>query len=249
MLLPEPGRVMDEDAIDEAYAWPAGPWTRANMVATLDGAAYGPDGRSGSISSAADKDLFGRLRALADVIVVGAGTARQEDYGPAKVRPRYRPLRDGRRPAPVIAVVSRTGELNPSARLFTEVLDDLPRVRPLVVTTQENAMRARATLGDRAEIIACGTGDVDLAQMGEVLRGQGLHRLHCEGGPILLGALIGAGLLDELCLTTTPRLLGRSPAPIAMGGMAHDVRLEHLLEDDGTLFARWRLLPAGARRS
>lgn len=67
---------------DTSYAWPTGPWVRATMVSTADGSAHGPDGLSGTINNAADKELFNRLRDTADVILVGSGTARAEGYGP-----------------------------------------------------------------------------------------------------------------------------------------------------------------------
>ena len=81
---------------DGSYDWPEGPWLRANMVATVDGSAQGPDGRSGTINNAADQEVFQRLRATADLILVGAGTARAEGYGPVETP---------------IVVVSRSGAL------------------------------------------------------------------------------------------------------------------------------------------
>src|SRR6185436_3478876 len=72
----------DTDDLAELYAAPADPWLRVNMVATVDGAATGETGRSGSINNAVDKLVYDQLRALADAIVVGAGTARIEGYAP-----------------------------------------------------------------------------------------------------------------------------------------------------------------------
>jgi riboflavin biosynthesis pyrimidine reductase len=234
---------LNEDGVDAAYAWPEGPWLRANMVATIDGAATGPDGRSESISSPADKDLFGRLRATADAVLVGAGTARIEDYGPARRRARYVEQRtsEGRSPAPTVVVVTRSGDLDPAARLFTETVDGLPRSTPIIVTCTSAVAATRTRLGSVAEVIACGTDAVDLAVMRTVLGERGLVRLHCEGGPRLLGDLIAADLVDELLLTTTPVLTGDRGGPIAVGGDLRRARLAHLLESEGTLFARWRL--------
>ena len=62
------------------YRPPSLPWLRVNMVSTLDGAANGASGKSGSINNDADKQVFHALRAQADAIVVGAGTARTERY-------------------------------------------------------------------------------------------------------------------------------------------------------------------------
>ncbi|MDG4864085.1 dihydrofolate reductase family protein, partial [Streptomyces sp. T-3] len=75
------------DELADRYAYPDGPgvWLRANMVSTLDGAAQ-HEGRSQPISCPADMRIFGTLRGLADVVVVGAETVRQEGYRPARAR-------------------------------------------------------------------------------------------------------------------------------------------------------------------
>ena len=65
------------------YAYPDGPWLRANMVSSADGAAT-LDGATKDLSSGADRQVFALLRALADVIVVGAATVRAERYKPAR---------------------------------------------------------------------------------------------------------------------------------------------------------------------
>lgn len=234
---------LDDEGVDTAYSWPDGSWLRANMVATIDGAAVGPDGRSASISSPADKELFGRLRATADVVLVGAGTARAEDYGPARRRERYTQQRvmEGRAPAPVIAVVTRSGRLDPTARLFTEVVEGLPRSTPLVITCASALPATRERLGSVAEVVSCGADTVDLVQMRTELVERGLPRIHCEGGPRLLGDLLQAGLLDELLVTTTPLLRGAHTDPIAASGALRGAHLKHLLEAEGSLFARWGL--------
>ena len=100
------GSALTDAALAALYDYPdlgAPParWLRANMVASLDGAAT-VDGRSGGLSNEADQQVFAMLRAHADVILVGAGTARAEGYGP--VRPeseglRWAWLRDGRPPS------------------------------------------------------------------------------------------------------------------------------------------------------
>lgn len=76
-----PGAHLDDAEIDALYADP-GPLLRLNFVATLDGAATGGDGVSGSINSEADHRGFAAMRRAADVLLVGAGTVRAENYGP-----------------------------------------------------------------------------------------------------------------------------------------------------------------------
>ncbi|MHC5908602.1 dihydrofolate reductase family protein, partial [Streptomyces sp. S6] len=114
----------------DAYAYPPGVWLRANMVSTLDGAGQ-HDGRSHPISGTADMRIFGVLRALADVVVVGAQTVRQEQYGPARAREEFAARRAaaGQGPAPAVAVVSASLDLDFSAPLFTS-----PLVPTLVLT-------------------------------------------------------------------------------------------------------------------
>ncbi|NEA01840.1 pyrimidine reductase family protein, partial [Streptomyces sp. SID10116] len=110
------------DELAEAYAYPAGEtaWLRANMVSTLDGAAH-HDGRSHPISGATDMRIFGTLRALADVVIVGAETVRKEGYRPAKAREVFARHRAaaGQTEAPAIAVVSAGLDLDFSVPLFT----------------------------------------------------------------------------------------------------------------------------------
>ncbi len=68
----------------EIYAYPDGTWVRANFISSADGA-VSLDGRSGGLSGKADRLLFHVLRALADIILVGAGTVRAEHYGLARL--------------------------------------------------------------------------------------------------------------------------------------------------------------------
>ncbi len=211
---------------------------RVNMVATVDGAAWGPDHLSGSINDDADFRVFRVLRALADVVVVGAGTARAERYS---VLDRPEGL-DGWRDAPLaLALVTRRGEV-PSALAGGDR-------QPYVVTGERGAAAARAELpADRVVVAPGPAGGVDLAAGMAELAARAGSRLLCEGGPHLLADLLAADLVDELCVTTAPLLMGAGPGRIAAGGgvgepSAHPARLAHLLHDPAgqTLAARWVL--------
>jgi riboflavin-specific deaminase-like protein len=228
-LLPAPAVELSDDAVRAAYGFPDDRrWVRANMVATLDGSITGPDGSSRSISSPADQRLFSMARLAADVVLVGAGTVRTEDYRPS------------RRP---IAVVTGTLDLPRTLRLFAERTSATPRT--IVLTTDAAADRAPAELREVADVVPCGAVSVDLATALDALAARGLARVHCEGGPRLLGSLVSAGLLDELLLTVSPLLLGSSPAEHLIdlpGGLPEHVRLrpEEVYEEDGTVFLRAR---------
>ncbi|MFE6591549.1 pyrimidine reductase family protein [Streptomyces sp. NPDC057781] len=229
-----------------AYAYPEqdgrpGAWLRANMVSTLDGAAQ-HDGRSQPISSAADMRVFGTLRALADVVVAGAETVRQEGYRPARSRAEFAELRRaaGQSPAPAIAVVSASLELDFSLPLFTS-----PLVPTLVLTGAAAApdrIAAAEKAGARVVIAGDGVG-VDPARAVDALVALGHTRLLTEGGPRLLGQFVTAGVLDELCLTVSPMLTAGDAQRIAGGPSVEAPRrfaLASLLEEEGFLFTRYR---------
>ncbi|MFJ3982582.1 pyrimidine reductase family protein [Streptomyces fungicidicus] len=230
-----------------AYAYPAPgpegrePWLRANMVSTLDGAAQ-HDGRSQPISCPADMRIFGVLRALADVVLVGAETARQEGYRPARARADFAAAREaaGQGPAPVIAVVTASLDLDFSLPLFTS-----PLVPTLVLTGAGAAPdRVAAAEAAGARVVRAGEGaGVDPARAVRALAELGHTRLLTEGGPRLLGQLVAAGVLDELCLTVSPMLAAGDAQRIAGGPsvtLPRRFALESMLEEDGFLFTRYR---------
>jgi riboflavin biosynthesis pyrimidine reductase len=220
----------------DVYAYPAGTCVRANMVVSVDGA-IAVDGRSGGLSGVADRLIFMVLRSLADVIVVGAGTARAEKYGPAKPSSLWPQLREGRPAVPPIAVVTRSLGLDLDSQLVRG--DGGPRT--ILLTTSQAPAQRRAQAARTADVIVAGNDNVSAAAAIEQLTGLGYHRILVEGGPTLLGELVGAGLLDELCVTTSPVLEGgHSPARMLAGQPgAMPLRLVSMLEDDDFVLARY----------
>lgn len=245
-LLPGHDDDLDDEVLAQAYAYPpsgraSGTWVRANMVATVDGAAAGMDGRSGSVSTPADRRVLGVLRGLADVVLVGAGTARAERYRPVRVRETMRPGRQrrGQRPVPAVAVVSRSLDLDLADPLFTDAVE-----RTIVITGTGSPPARRALLEQVADVLVSGEGEVHLATALDALAQRGLRRVLCEGGPTLLAAMVTADLLDELCLTLTPALAGGGAGRILSGptpATPYDLRLAAVLEEDGALFTRWQV--------
>jgi len=221
------------------YAYPPGPWLRANMVASADGAAH-LDGETRGLSSEADRHLFALLRTLADVIVVGAATVRAERYAPVRQHELWPDLRSGRTPTPPIAVVSARLDLDPSSRLIASAP---PSARTIVITTAQAPADRRAALEGPAEVIVAGQEAVDLKAAIAALAERGHRRMLAEGGPHLLAQIAAAGLLDELCLTIGPLLAGPGPDRILAGAMsavpAQPLTLAHVLEDNGFLFCRY----------
>jgi riboflavin biosynthesis pyrimidine reductase len=227
-------------------------------VVSLDGAVE-LDGRSGALGGAADRELLATLRALADVVLVGAGTARSEGYGPVWVgRERMqRRERRGQAPLPTLAVVTRSAQLDPCGRLFVERRPDQPAPpRPVVVTCLGAPAERRRRLEDVAEVLVAGDAEVDLPKAVAELRGrtEASGRILTEGGPRLLGDLVGAGLLDELCLTHSPVIAGPGRIRLTDGwswpgtGDHPELTLEAVHSGGGQLFARYRLVPRAPQR-
>jgi len=186
------------------------PWVLVNMITSLDGA-VAIDQRSGGLGGPADQRVFHLLRALADVVLVGAGTARAERYGP--------PAKPGQR----IAVVTRSANLDWSSPLFASGAG-------LVVTAED----APAVPVDS---IRAGRGTVDLTAALDLLEGEVVL---CEGGPELNGELITIGAADEWCLTLSPMLVGGGAGRAARAATSRPTGFElvHVLEEASFLFLR-----------
>ncbi|MBE7324782.1 dihydrofolate reductase family protein [Nocardioides sp. Y6] len=216
---------VDDAGLAQAYAAePAadGLWVRVNMIASLDGSAQGEDGVTDGINNAADKRVFHALRSYADVVVVGAGTARAENYGPADGTP--------------LVVVSRTGEIN-------EKLLAAPRGSVILATVEHAAglPAARAALGDE-NVMILGGYSIDFTALRRELAARGWTQVLGEGGPHVLRDLLAVDVVDELCLTIVPRVVAGDHLRI-VEGQPIDVAMDPvlLLEEEGTLIGRWRV--------
>ena len=234
----------DDERLAAYYAYPDGLdrcWVRANMIASIDGGAT-DDGKAGGLAGPGDRALFTRMRQEADVIVVGAATVRIENYSGAQMSAAHRldRQRRGQSEVPPIAVVTHSADFEHDAKLFTRA-----EVPPLILTCRETVADARRRFGALAEVIdASGpqADRVDPAAVLDVLNRRGLRRVLTEGGPSLLSLFIERGLLDELCVTIAPILVGGSARRIATGsGEAHTrMRRSHVLSDDeGYLYTRF----------
>ena len=148
------------------------------MITTPDGA-IDINGRSGPLGGPADQARLKSLRAAASVVLVGAGTARAEKYGPPS------------QPGLQIVVVTNTAELDFSSALFTSGAG--------IVATHHAAPKVPVAS------LRAGTDNVDLAGIIHQLP-HGI--VHVEGGPMLNAALLEADLVDAINLTFSPRLTG-----------------------------------------
>jgi riboflavin biosynthesis pyrimidine reductase len=223
-LLPEPLDTVEPLDVYRDLPVVAGrPAVRLNMISSVDGSTA-VEGRSGGLGGPADRRVFAALRSLADVVLVAAGTVRAEGYGPGTLP---------------IAVVSGSLQLDWDAPFFTAATH-----RPIVVTYRRAPADQAVRASKVADVLVAGESSVDLALAVSRLGERGFRHVLAEGGPSLNGALAGAGLLDELCLSLAPRLVSGDAKRILSGPPltpAPALELRSLCEEDGYLFLRYRV--------
>jgi riboflavin biosynthesis pyrimidine reductase len=190
------------------------PCLYANFVCTLDGVVAIPAMRNSNDFIAGDNDadrfVMGLLRAFADVILIGAGVLHASPRGtwrPEKIFPsaadEYAELRRslGAPDAPEVAVVTGGGSVDPRHPLFA--------TGALVITSAPGADRLAGRLPSASSIVVLGTATTIAAEhLVQALHARGHRRILCEAGPHTFGALVEAGVVDELFLTTSPLLVG-----------------------------------------
>ena len=144
-------------------------------------------------------------------MLVGAGTARAENYGPVRLTEAQQAARhlQGRTTPPPIAVMSRTGDL--PSRLFS------PEQTPILVTSAQAAAQRNLTGDRRWKVLVAGDESVDVTRAVALLREQGMHRVLCEGGPTLLDELVDADAVTENCVHSGPQTR-REPTRWPPGG-------------------------------
>lgn len=234
---------LTDDQLIELYQSPGStPWVRANFVQSVDGAIAVGDTSSG-LTTPLDQRVLKLLRLLSDVVLVGASTIRAEDY----IGIRFSDTNSARRQAwgisavPPIAVVSGRADLDPESRLLTDTL-----VPPIILTTTSAPSAAKKNLeAAGARVVEIGDTSIESTAIIDTLADFGLRRVICEGGPTLAGQLAADHVLDELCLTTVPTILGGPAGRVTHGRLASlPVQCQHIIVDqDGAQLARWIVDP------
>ncbi|WP_156993929.1 pyrimidine reductase family protein [Pseudonocardia acaciae] len=232
---------MEREALIDAYLVRerATPRVRVNFVTSIDGAVT-LGGLSNDLSDPDDQLVFQLLRMMADVVLVGAGTLRLENYNPLTVGTEAREWRraHGLPEHPVLAVVS--GRLTALAE--QRAIAAAP-VRPIVLTHAGSPAGQRAVLESMADVVVCGERGVDAGLLVDALVARGLPQVLCEGGPELFGTLAGADRVDEVCLSVSPLLAGPGAGRIIAGSpfsLATRMDLRHALAgEQGSVFLRY----------
>ncbi|UOE46116.1 pyrimidine reductase family protein [Agromyces larvae] len=239
MNRPDASPAVDRATLVDAYAIEdrTTPRVRMNFVMSLDGAVT-VDDRSGGLGDASDRLAMGVLRSLADLVLVGLGTVRAEGYGGVRVGREGVAWRreHGLPDQPRIGVVSRELDIDPGHPFFTEAV-----TRPIVLTHAGAPAARREALGAVADVLVCGEASVDLGEALAVLARAGLAQVLCEGGPHLFGSLLEADLVDELCLSLSPTLVGGVAGRIVQGApeAPREMRLVHALPAGDLLLLRY----------
>jgi riboflavin biosynthesis pyrimidine reductase len=215
------------------------PFTMANFVMSVDGRAT-LDGRSGGLGDDGDHAIFIGLREQVDAVLVGTGTLRAENYGRVLSKPerRQRRVERGLSPEPLLATVTRSGDIPADIPLFAE-----PEARIVVFSAATPDVGHCAA---QVEVVSLDAAELTLTTVVRHLRNlHAVRTLLCEGGPTIFGALLQEHLVDDLFLTVAPKLAGggRGPAitsgpPLAEPAQA---RIVWMLERDESLYLRYAL--------
>ncbi|MFE0023274.1 pyrimidine reductase family protein [Amycolatopsis sp. NPDC059021] len=238
-IWPGPERALGDDDLEQLYRYPADPrWLAVNFVSSVDGAVE-IGGKSAGLSNPTDRVVYQLGSDLADVVLLGAGTATIEAFDGIHPdeRTAERRRRHGLAPVPPIAVVTSGQSLPPDAPVLTGASV------PTIVITSEQAPPAlvAAWSAAGAEVLVAGREEVDLRLAIATLVERGFGRIDCEGGPRLFASLLEAGLVDEVRLTLSPLLVAGTADRIAVGAdfLPAGAALASVLTDGATLLLRY----------
>lgn len=219
-LLP-PGEPIDSADVDRLYSVPHERWLRINLVLSVDGSAAGVDGTSDSLSGGADRKVLGAIRRTADLVLVGASSVRAEGYRLPQTAP--------------LAVVTASGDLGEHS------LTDVTAGRLIVLCPAEATSAVKRSVNSAQIVTVDATaGRIAPQAIISALRDRGFDSIVCEGGPALAGQLLASGLVDELCLSTSPMIAGTGRPAFGEAAASTALGLTQLLIDEaGFQFARW----------
>jgi riboflavin biosynthesis pyrimidine reductase len=232
-LVTDDGTVLPPDPAEQQlralYAVPPTTTMRLSMIQGADRGAVGLDGTSRSLNGPEDLRILRVARSWADVVIVGANTARTEGYGDIRLSPELQAARvaSGLSPLPDLAIVTRNGR----------VPEGLDPERTWLISNEWG--RAKDLDGPLARrVLIAGKREVDLGRAFNLLVASGYRRLLCEGGPQLARRFLDLKVVRDFCLTTSPRPAGRSPK---VPPVPRYLSLEHRLTGGGFTIERWGL--------
>ena len=202
---------------------------RLGLISSSDGKAAGPDGSSRSINGPHDVRILIALRAVADVVLVGARTARRERYGDIGLPYDLEITRSAANQPrlPHLAIATHGGILPPG----------LDPERTWIITTAGSPAAQGASGPWKDRVILAGQEALSPRSVLKELHQRGLPRVLCEGGPQLAAQFLARGVVTDVCITRSP-LPGGAEAP-AVPAVPASMRLAHRLEGGGFAMERW----------
>ncbi|MCK2200335.1 pyrimidine reductase family protein [Corynebacterium callunae] len=212
------------------------PELRCVLVSTLHGSTT-VNGTSGDLGNNTDTALLLGLRQWSDVVLVGSGTIKAENYGGVQIplEIQQQRLTNGQRAIPPIAVISSSLKFDVESRFFKEA-----QTRPLIFTDNKDAELKAVLKNAGAEIIEMEV--LSVRGVVDKLRDAGYARITCEGGATLYAQVLDAGLVDIWHQTVDPTISGTVEHPMVQGGNAapQRFRFDHFYADaDSTVFLRY----------
>lgn len=210
------------DVVRELYRPIDSHWLRLNFVASIDGVIADSNGISDGLSSRTDRRILGSIRANSDVVLIGAASVRAEGY----FLPRDTAL----------AIVTGSGDLS-GHRIPTGI----SREKIIVFCPDESSLKLTETFGEvpfRRQTLP--GPRMNLKLIVDRLRDLGYSSIVCEGGSQLAGELLESDLVDEICLTISPTLVGAGPSLLSSLESTHDLKLRQIiLDEDSFLYGSW----------
>jgi riboflavin biosynthesis pyrimidine reductase len=230
---------LTDDALRELFAYPLGldhPLLRANFIASIDGAVT-LDGAGRKLGTPTDRRVFTRLREVADVVLVGATTAKAKPYIDIQLGTEAKSWRasHGLPTELQVAVVSSRAVISP------QLLNN--PIPPIVfVSASADGSARRALEASGAIVRQMPQRQIASASIRNGLKELGLNRVLVEGGPTFFSQLVADNAIDELCLTTSPMVVAGPARRLATAADHVEIHMERktvLLGGDGTVIVRW----------
>jgi riboflavin-specific deaminase-like protein len=166
-------------------------------------------------TSREDKLHLFRQRAMADAVLVGHSTLKQDNVrlGLPQAALREARVKRGQTSYPIRVIVSNEGKINNRLNIFQSEISPV-----IIFSTRQMPAKYQQALRERATLHLTRAQHVDLRGMLRTLRDKyKIRTIACEGGPTLFRALLERGLIDQLNLTIAPYLFGGAEAPTLTG--------------------------------
>jgi len=191
------------------------PFVAATFAMTVDGKITTRNFSPVDFTSREDKLHLFRQRAMADAVLVGHSTLKQDNVrlGLPQAALREARVKRGQTSYPIRVIVSNEGKIDNRLNIFQSEISPV-----IIFSTRQMPAKYQQALQEKATLHLTRAQHVDLGGMLRTLRDKyKIRTIACEGGPTLFRALLERGLIDQLNLTIAPYLFGGTKAPTLTG--------------------------------